>query len=126
MPRADAPRAGVALLEVLVALMILGIAGAAAITLAVDAGNSLRRAQTAEGEMRAANAFLDRVSLWGRGDLDRRLGERLQGQWRLRIDRPAPTLYVVELRDSSAQRVLLRTAIFRADSSRQGDDGATR
>jgi type II secretory pathway pseudopilin PulG len=126
MPRADWRRAGVVLLEVLVALMILGIAGGAAITLAVDAGNSLRRAQGAEVEMRAASAFLDRVSLWGREDLDRRLGERVQGQWRLRVDRPAPTLYVVELRDSAARRVLLSTALFRADSSQLGQNDATR
>jgi type II secretory pathway pseudopilin PulG len=125
MSRTDSSRAGVVLLEVLVALMILGIAGGAAITLAVDAGNSLRRAQEAEAATRSASAFLDRVSLWGRGDLDRRLGERVQGHWRLRIDRPAPTLYVVELRDSTGRWTLLGTALFRADSS-QGDIDATR
>lgn len=106
-------RAGVALLEALVALVILTVAGLSA-TLAVRQGfESVRRAEAADAEMRSASAFLDAVALWTRADLDQRLGNRSEGAWRLQIDRPVPTLYLVALADSTGDRELLRTALYR-------------
>jgi type II secretory pathway pseudopilin PulG len=107
-------RTGAVLLEVLVALVILATVGGAAVTLASESARAIVRAREAEAEMRRANAFLESVALWPREDLDRRLGSRRQGQWRLRIDRPAPTLFIVALTDSVERRELLRTALFRA------------
>ena len=64
--------------------------------------------------MRDADAFMAAVSLWTRDDLDRRLGDREQGPWRLVILRPEPTLYEVALRDTLTDAVVLRTALHRA------------
>jgi type II secretory pathway pseudopilin PulG len=114
MRRADTGRPGVALLEVLVALAILGTVGAAVAALAVDAADAMRRARDADTEMRRASAFFDAVALWPREDLELRLGTRRQGPWRLRVDRPGPSLYTVELADSAGARVLLRSALFRS------------
>jgi type II secretory pathway pseudopilin PulG len=108
-------RAGAVLLEAIVALLILSVAGTAAVTLVSQSADAVRRAREADAEARAASDFLHAVSLWTRDDLDRRLGDRPQGDWRLRIQRPAPTLYEVVLVDSAGGRELLRTALFRPE-----------
>jgi len=110
-------RSGVALLEAIVALTILGIAGTTAVVMASESARTVRRARQADDELRQASAFLDAVSLWTRADLDRHLGDRAEGPWRLRIDRPAQALYTVVLRDSAGGPELLRTALFRPDSA---------
>lgn len=97
------------------ALMILSVAGTAAVTLVSQSTDSVRRARVADEEMREANALLHAVALWTREDLDRRLGERPQGRWKLIVQRPAPTLYEVVLTDSAVTRELLRTTLFRPE-----------
>jgi type II secretory pathway pseudopilin PulG len=106
--------AGASLLEVIVALTILVTAGTAALAMASQVLHAVERARLVEAEFRAANAFFEAVALWTRDDLDRRLGERRQGAWRLRIDRPTPTLYVAVLRDSLGYE-LLRTSFHRPE-----------
>src|SRR5688500_9495681 len=112
--RARAAPRGAVLLEVLVALAVLGIVGSAVAALAIGTGDATRRAREADIEWRQANAFFNAVALWTRDDLDRRLGTRRQGAWSLRVERPAPILYTIELSDSGGARVLLRSALFRA------------
>jgi type II secretory pathway pseudopilin PulG len=109
------------LLEIIVALTILATAGLAAVTMARQSGLSVDQARSREAEMRGASAFFDAASLWTRDDLDLRLGVRNQGAWRMRIDRPARTAYLLTLEDSLTGRELLRTALFRADSSRRAE-----
>jgi type II secretory pathway pseudopilin PulG len=111
-------RSGAVLLEVLVALAILATAGAAAVTFAVDVGRTVARVRESEADVRRASAFLDAVALWPREDLDRHLGSRLQGRWRMRVDRPVPTLYVVLLTDTLGTREVLRTALYRPEPIR--------
>jgi type II secretory pathway pseudopilin PulG len=110
-------RAGVALLEAIVALTILAVAGVSAMVMASESARAVRRAREADTDVRGASAFLDAVSLWTRADLDRHLGSRVEGPWRLRIDRPTATLYTVALTDSAGGPELLRTALFRPDSA---------
>jgi hypothetical protein len=112
------PRHGVVLLEALVAITILTIAGASAVVLATQATEAVRRAREADTESLAGSAFLDAVALWPREDLDRRLGDRRQGPWILRIDHRWPELYVLSLRDSLHSRELLRTSLFRPEPTR--------
>ncbi|HEU4557051.1 MAG TPA: hypothetical protein VFS20_04350 [Longimicrobium sp.] len=110
-------KAGAALLEAVVALLILGTACVAASAMAAAFSRTVAAARELDRETREASAFLDAVSLWTRADLDRRLGERRQGAWRMRVDRPVSTLYTVVLADSTGVE-LLRTSLFRADSTR--------
>lgn len=112
---------GAALLEVLVALAILGTAGASLATGVREALAATERARRADAELREASALLDAVALWPREDLDRRLGERAQGAWRLTILRPAPAVYFVTLADSGGGREVLRTAIYRPEPPRAHD-----
>lgn len=103
------------LLEAIVALTILAIAGGAVVVLATDSARAIARAAAADEATRRASAFLDAVALWPRADLDRHLGARPEGEWQLIVDRPTPTLYTVTLADSGESRFLLRTTLYRAE-----------
>jgi type II secretory pathway pseudopilin PulG len=106
------------LLEAIVAIAILSVAGTAAVTVVSQSADAVRRAREADAEARGASAFLHAVSLWTREDLDRRLGDREQGPWRLMIQRPTPTLYEVVLTDSARTHEILRTSLFRPEPPR--------
>jgi type II secretory pathway pseudopilin PulG len=108
-------RKGAVLLEAIVALVILAVAGTAAVTMVSQSADSVRRARMADAEMREAGAFFHSVALWTREDLDRRLGERGQGKWKLIVQRPTPTLYEVVLTDSAVTQEILRTTLFRPE-----------
>lgn len=105
--------AGASLIEVIVAVTILSIAGVTVVTAVAESTAAVRRAREADLELRAAGAFMEAIALWTREDLDRRLGDRRQGNWRLIIERPFPTLYSVALTDSTGSRVLLSTSLYR-------------
>lgn len=115
---APKPRRGVALLEAIVALTIFATAGIAALTMAAGANRAAASAREADSELREASGFLEAVALWTRNDLDQRLGDRRQGPWILRIERPIPELYVVTLRDSLQTASLLQTSLFRPEPAR--------
>lgn len=104
---------GAVLLEALIAMSILAIAGLSLVSLTSQSAESLRLAQEREREIRAANAFFNAVSLWPARDLDRHLGTRQQGPWQMHISRPSATLYVVTLRDSLGATTLLETKLYR-------------
>lgn len=107
-------RAGAVLLEVLIAMTIFAVAASAALARAAQARHAVVLARAAEARIVAASAFMDRVALWPREDLDRHLGQRAEGPWSLEVERPSPDLYMIALRDSSRRSVLLRTAVYRA------------
>ncbi len=113
-----ASEAGAALLEVIVAVAVLATAGTAAAAMAFESARAVERARAADLAAREASAFLDAVALWPREELDRRLGDRLQGPWVLRIGRPDRALYTAALVDTATGAELLRTALFRADPDR--------
>jgi type II secretory pathway pseudopilin PulG len=123
--RIPTARRGAALLEALIAMTIFALVAATIVGFASESSGAVRRARTAEAELRRASALLDAVALWPREDLDRHLGDRPQGPWRLIIDRPARQLYSIVLTDSTRRRELLRTALFRRDSTTVGGNGAT-
>jgi type II secretory pathway pseudopilin PulG len=109
---------GVALLEALVALALLGTVASAAAWSATESLRAVRRMHAREAEQRRAARLLSAVSLWPRADLDRHLGDRPQGAWRLEIDRTTPTIYVTTVRDSLSGAVLLQTALYRDETDR--------
>jgi type II secretory pathway pseudopilin PulG len=106
-------RPGAVLLEVMVALVILSVALTACLTLGRQAVAAVERAHRAHGALRLASNFLDAVALWPRQELEQRLGERAQGDWRLVVHRPNPRLFVVAVTDSTANRVLVTTSLYR-------------
>ena len=115
--RDNRSRRGMVLLEAIVALTIIAVSGVTAVSLAASSLAAIERAQKADDRSQRASHFLDAVSLWTPPDLDRHLGDRPEGSWRLRIERPIPTLYVVSLRDSTTGQTLLVTSLYRIDGS---------
>ncbi|HEX5178972.1 MAG TPA: type II secretion system protein [Gemmatimonadaceae bacterium] len=108
-------RRGMVLLEAIVALTILAVAGGTALTLAASSLAAIDRAAKTDQASQRASRFLDAVSLWPRADLDRHFGIRHEGSWLLDIGRPSSTLYVVSLSDSATGRVLFATSFFRPE-----------
>jgi type II secretory pathway component PulK len=118
MTGTDRRRRGAALLEALIALAVLGTVGSAAAWQATESMRAVNRMHEREQEQRAAARLLTAISLWPREDLDRHLGSRVQGPWRVRIDRPAlSALYTVSISDTASGTVLLETALYREDTN---------
>lgn len=107
-------RAGVALLEVLVAITILGTAGVLQIGILqahVNRGYQLRRR---ERELVTADRVMTALTLLTRVDLDRRLGSRQIGEFTAEVQRPAENLYRISLRSIRApNREMLVTVVYR-------------
>ena len=110
-------RRGTALLESLIALLVVAIAGVSLLSLASACLARVRAAHAADLASRDASAFLDAVALWPRNELMQRLGRREQGPFLLDIARPEPTVFDVRLADSTGARELLRTRLFRPYSA---------
>jgi type II secretory pathway pseudopilin PulG len=104
---------GAVLLEVLVALAVLGTVASAAAWRTGEWLQTVRHVHDVEAEVRAGQALLSAVSLWPRDDLDRHLGGSAQGPWTLLVERATPDLYQVALRDTASRAILLRTALYR-------------
>jgi len=114
-------RGGIALLEALVALAILATVGLGILALETDSGRVVTHVREREGEERRASALLDAVALWPREDLDRHLGDRRQGPFRMQLQRVTQTLYTIVISDSTEQREILRTSLYRR-LPREADD----
>lgn len=105
-------RNGTILLEAVIALAVVSVAAVVLLSLALQSVASAEQLRYSEERLVAASVFLDKVALWSSIEYDQRLGERQQGEWRLRILRPAPALYDLTLMDASGVE-LLRTAQYR-------------
>ncbi len=113
MNAAKKARPGVVLLEVLIGIAILAMAGTAVLALGHDALSNLHHSMERDREFEQASAFLDAVTLWNRQELDLRMGARRQGRWILTIHRETPHLYEITLADSMRSS-LLRTSLYRS------------
>ena len=106
-------RAGVVLLEAIVALFLVGATTAASLSLLRQATSAHRRSTDHDQQLRQADRLLASVSLWSREDLDRHLGARSQGPWMLEVQRPLPGLYHVVVVERAGGREWLRTTLYR-------------
>lgn len=111
-------RRGGILIEAIAALAIVVLAGVAYLAQASESQAAVRRAIVRDSALTDASRFLGIVTLWEREDLDRRLGDRRQGPWTLRIHRVTPRLYSIALLDSTASEEILRTAVLRPEQPR--------
>ena|SRR5690349_4420151 len=107
---------GAVLLEVLVALVILSIAGLSLVTL-VDAGLvGEREAAIREREIQTEERLLAALTLLKRTELDQRLGRHPLGEFVVDIERPERTLYRIALaRVESPQVEEVVTVVYRAE-----------
>jgi type II secretory pathway pseudopilin PulG len=106
----------VTLLEVLVALVILGAAGLGAVGLVREAVQHAARARSLEAKIQRADQALAGLVLLERSELTRRIGEHPIGEFVATIQRPEPGLFRIAVRDSGAAQPLLVTLVARSDS----------
>jgi type II secretory pathway pseudopilin PulG len=103
------------MLEVLVGLSILAVAGAALLALLAQTIDAVDRRYRHDAATRAASARLDEIALSSRAQLDTRIGSSPHGTWTLRVTALTRTLYHVELADATTGVVLLETSFYRPD-----------
>jgi Tfp pilus assembly protein PilV len=111
-------RRGSALIEVLVALVLLAIAGVAMITLLGQTSRTMRATRDTERETSAASSVLDRFAAMSRADLLASVGRRDVTAFRADVAEPSPDLFEIAVAASDTSPVLLRTVLYRPDSSR--------
>jgi len=106
---------GGALLEAVVGLAILSVAGAAVIGLVAGGLASESRAAVRERMLEEAERLLAGTVLLDRGDLDRRLGAQVIGAFAVVVTRPEPTLYRLSIAAAEhPESELLTTIVYRA------------
>jgi len=101
---------GVVLVEVLVAVLILGIAGLALMELCGSGLRATMAAETREREQADAERLLTAYTLLKRNELDQRLGDRRVGEYVVNVQRPERELYRIAIAD-------LATVVQRDDTS---------
>lgn len=110
---------GVALLEVLVALTILGIAGTTAIALLVGYGDALARNAAEERRVADESRLLTALTLLSREDLANRLGAHRAGLYAVEIRRVSAVLYELQVgMNDDPVWSRLETMVYRPQASR--------
>ena len=106
---------GVALLEVLAAVVILGVAGLALVELVAGGTRAVAVARDREREMADEERLLTAWSLLKRDELDQRIGDRVVGPYVVRVQRPERGLYRLAVERKKAPGVEeLVTVVYRA------------
>lgn len=105
---------GVAILEVIVAVAILGITGVMLIEIVGENMRAFASADAREWELLAEERILASHTLLTRTELDRRLGLRNLGRFVVHVQRPEPSLYRVTVSRATAPDVEdLVTVVYR-------------
>ena len=105
---------GIALLEVLAAVVILTTAGLSMIALVAQATDSARMSKAREAEQADESRLLAAETLLSRRDLEIRLGRRTAGPYVVTVARPERTLYRIAVsRQEAADVEDLVTVVFR-------------
>ena len=110
-------RRGSALVEVLVALGVLAVGGAALVTLLGQTGRTMRTTHETERRTAQASAVLRRFEAMDRAALVQVIGQRDVTGLRAQISEASPDLFEVAVAESDTSPLLLRTTLYRPDSS---------
>lgn len=106
---------GFALLEVLISLSILAVAGTSLVMLLSQEVDAADTAARRAAELRQAEEILARLSLDDARGLSIRLGERQAGMFVTRVERPRPGLFRIAVaRAEAPDAELLVTLVHRA------------
>jgi type II secretory pathway component PulJ len=109
-------RAGSALLDVVVALTLLGSSGIALIALVGQTARTMRHVAFTERETRLAARELDRFVLYDRAQLVAMVGRRELRDWSIDVEQVDSDLFDVAIAPSDTVPSLLRTTVYRPDS----------
>lgn len=105
---------GIALLEVLAAVVILTIAGLTLVQFVAQVTASTRTARDREVEQLDEERLLVATTLLTRSDLDLRIGDRDVGPYVVMVARPEPSLYRIAVGRETAPTIEdLVTVVYR-------------
>jgi hypothetical protein len=110
---AELPRRGSALVEVLVAIVLLATAGTGLITLLGQTSHAMRATLESERLTRRASQELDRLVLLDRAALMSRSGRSRSRGWTIDVQPIRQGLFAVQITESETTAVLLRTTVYR-------------
>jgi len=108
-------RRGVALLEIVVALVLVSITGLGLVVLVQQTMKSLQDVQRVERETTAASSTLERLTLLGADALDARQGTSRVGTLDVRVARVDAKLYGVAVSDTLTDHVIVYTVLYRPE-----------
>ena len=111
-------RRGSALVEVLVALVLLAVAGVAMVTLLGQTSRTMRSTRDTERATRAASQVLGRFAAADRATLVASVGRHDVAGFRAEVVESSPDLFAVAIAESDTSVELLRTLLYRPDTSR--------
>ena len=111
-----APRRGSALLEVAVAIALLGLTGTALVALMGQSGQSLDQVRRREIDVRRASDELARLSAYDRGRLLASAGSWLSRGWIVSVAPSAPDLFDIAVVDTTTKLPILQTTLYRPDT----------
>ena len=111
-------RRGAALIEVLVASVILTTAGTAAVTWLAQTRQSLRAVRDAERDVIETSEELARLMVLGHDSLAVLQGWTRRGRWSLNVVRVTDSLFDISLTNRPGAHPILSTTVYRAASSR--------
>jgi len=106
-------RSGSALIEVLVAIVLLATAGTGLVTLLGQTSHSMRNVLEAERLTHTASEELGRLALLDRVALLALAGRSRSHGFTLDVDPLGQGLFAVRIAESDTTRVLLRTTVYR-------------
>lgn len=107
-------RSGVALLEALVAMIILSTSGLALTAVLRQTSRAQAELMAAERQLDTADRVLAAMTLLTARDLDQRIGSRTVGELVSSVERPEAGLYRIALADAGhPDRTLLATVVYR-------------
>lgn len=109
-------RRGSALLDVVVALVVLGLGGIAMITLLGQTAYGVRTVRNTERNVRRASDELGRVVVYDRSQLVAMVGRSSSHGWSIEVVQSAPDVFDIAIADNDTTAVLLRTTVYRPDT----------
>lgn len=115
--RASRARRGAALIETLIALVVLAFAGAGMISLLAQTLARVHDLHARERDTAAAARALEATASLSRAELRARTGVTREPAIWLEIEQTTPSLFDVVARDTLGRAELLHTTIFRPDTA---------
>lgn len=116
MSAANAPKAGIALMEVIVALILVTVVGVPLLARVGAEARLLVQRIDQEALLRTAEGALAEYASLERTRLEQRLGRRAVGSLDVLLDRPSPTLFrIVVVQPDAGDRALMATHVYRPE-----------
>lgn len=110
-------RPGIAILDGVVALTVLGLSGVGLITLLGQTEHSIRKVRDSERAVRRASDQMGRFTTYDRTQLVALVGRSNVNGWVVQVIQPSSELFDVAIAPSDTEPFALHTTLYRRDTS---------